>query len=110
MASQELWWSLLRVVLALGVVLALVMVMRFVLPLLLKARPGRSSEIELLAVTSLDRQNKVALVRVKEREVLLGVGPGGITAVGSWSAPRDELALMESTSGSKGAELREEIA
>ena len=81
-------WTLLRVVVSLGVVLALAVVaLRFGLPRLMAMGAlggGRSQRLQVLESAPLDRQHRVALVRVGEREYLLGVGVAQVTALDSW--------------------------
>ena len=83
-------WTLLRVVVSLAVVLALAVVaLRFGLPRLLGmgALGGpRTRRLQVLESAPLDRQHRVALVRVGGREYLLGVGSAQVTALDSWPA------------------------
>lgn len=84
-------WTLLRVVVSLAVVLAVAVVaLRFGLPRLLGMGAlggGRPRRLEVLESAPLDRQHRVALVRVAGREYLLGVGAAQVTALDSWPAP-----------------------
>jgi flagellar biosynthetic protein FliO len=83
-------WTLLRVVVSLAVVLALAVVaLRFGLPRLMGmgALGGpRTRRLQVLESAPLDRQHRVALVRVGGREYLLGVGSAQVTALDSWPA------------------------
>ncbi len=59
-------------------------------------RPGGvSRRLQVLEAVSVGPRQKVALVRVGQREVLVGVSPTQLTALGSWpvsSVPEDEHA------------------
>ena len=83
-------WTLLRVVVSLAVVLALAVVaLRFGLPRLMGMGAlggARTRRMQVLESAPLDRQHRVALVRVGEREYLLGVGSAQVTALDSWRA------------------------
>jgi flagellar biosynthetic protein FliO len=83
-------WTLLRVVVSLAVVLALAVVaLRFGLPRLMGMGAlggARQRRLEVLESAPLDRQHRVALVRVEGREYLLGVGAAQVTALDSWPA------------------------
>src|SRR5688500_12258977 len=83
-------WTLLRVVVSLAVVLALAVVaLRFGLPRLMGmgALGGpRTRRLRVRGSARLDRQHRVALVRVGGREYLLGVGSAQVTALDSWPA------------------------
>ena len=87
-------WTLLRVVVSLAVVLALAVVaLRFGLPRLMGmgALGGpRTRRLQVLESAPLDRQHRVALVRVGGREYLLGVGSAQVTALDSWPAGSGE--------------------
>lgn len=53
----------------------------------LSVRPGLPGRrLELLENLSVGPRQKIALVRVGEQQVLLGVSPGQITALGQWPA------------------------
>jgi flagellar biogenesis protein FliO len=79
---------LLRVLLSLAIVLALALVtLRWVLPRLMGLTPARGkSRLKLLEALPLDRQHRVALLRAGDREYLLGLGAGHVTALDSWPA------------------------
>jgi flagellar biosynthetic protein FliO len=83
-------WTLLRVVVSLAVVLALAVVaLRFGLPRLMGMGAlggARTRRLQVLESAPLDRQHRVALVRVGGREYLLGVGSAQVTALDSWPA------------------------
>ena len=83
-------WTLLRVVVSLAVVLALAVVaLRFGLPRLMGMGAlggARSRRLQVLESAPLDRQHRVAIVRVAGREYLLGVGSAQVTALDSWPA------------------------
>ena len=83
-------WTLLRVLVSLAVVLALAVVaLRFGLPRLMGMGAlggGRPRRLVVLESAPLDRQHRVALVRVSGREYLVGVGAAGVTALDSWPA------------------------
>ncbi len=50
-------------------------------------RPGNSSrQLQVIEAVSVGPRQKVALVRVGNREVLVGVSPTQLTALGSWTA------------------------
>jgi flagellar biosynthetic protein FliO len=94
-------WTLLRVVLSLAIVLALaVLALRFGLPRLMGMGAlggGRTRRLEVLESAPLDRQHRVALVRVAGREYLLGVGAAQVTALDSWPAPEAAGGVAEAT-------------
>ena len=70
-----------------AVVLALAVVaLRFVLPQVVKGRGKRSARIDVLEVSPLDRQTKLALVRVGKNEMLVGFGAGQVRRLGAWPA------------------------
>ena len=97
-------WTLLRVVVSLAVVLALAVVaLRFGLPRLMGMGAlggARSRRLQVLESAPLDRQHRVALVRVGEREYLLGVGSAQVTALDSWPAAGAEAeAAPEAVAG-----------
>ena len=87
-------WTLLRVVVSLAVVLALAVVaLRFGLPRLMGmgALGGtRTRRLQVLESAPLDRQHRVALVRVGGREYLLGLGSAQVTALDSWPVAGSE--------------------
>ena len=87
-------WTLLRVVVSLAVVLALAVVaLRFGLPRLMgmgALRGARTRRLLVVESAPLDRQHRVALVRVGGREYLLGVGSAQVTALDSWPAAGTE--------------------
>lgn len=98
--------TLVRVLLALLAVLALAVVsLRWILPRWQRRAPaGRSARrLRVLEVHTLDRDHRVALLRVArargEREVLIAVGAGGSSYLDSWSVP-----------GERPAEPAEEVA
>jgi flagellar biogenesis protein FliO len=92
---------LIRVLLSLAIVLGLALVsIRWVLPRLVGMVPGRGAapRLKLLDALPLDRQHRVALVRVGSREYLLGLGAGHVTAIDSWpAAEATESAAAAST-------------
>jgi flagellar biogenesis protein FliO len=65
--------------------------LRFVLPQMLRL-PNRKGqrEIELLELLPLDRQSKIALLRVRGSAVLVGVSPNGVTRLETWPATAGE--------------------
>lgn len=108
-------WTLLRVVVSLAVVLALAVVaLRFGLPRLMGMGAlggARTRRLQVLESAPLDRQHRVALVRVGEREYLLGVGSAQVTALDSWPAgdAHGELAPAASA-GAPGPQAAEGTA
>ena len=104
-------WTLLRVVVSLAVVLALAVVaLRFALPRLMGMGTlggGRGRRLEVLESAPLDRQHRVALVRVGGREYLLGVGAAGVTALDSWQAPSSEAAPATDAQAASGPSARQ---
>ena len=49
-------------------------------------RPGGAArQLEIIEAVSVGPRQKIALVRVGNREVLVGVSPAQITALGQWS-------------------------
>lgn len=78
---------LVRVLAALAVVLALaVIALRFVLPRLQGLQTREARRIEVVEVRLLDRQHRVALLRVGRRELLVAFGQGSAATLGSWPA------------------------
>jgi flagellar protein FliO/FliZ len=54
-------------------------------------RPGGGiKQLEVLEAVSVGPRQKVALVRVGKHEVLVGISPAQLTALGSWSAADTE--------------------
>ena len=50
-------------------------------------RPGGSiKQLQVIEAVSVGPRQKVALVRVGNREVLVGISPAQLTALGSWPA------------------------
>lgn len=66
--------------------LALALVtLRWVLPRLMNLQPGGGKgRLRLLESLALDRQHRVALLRAGDREYLLGLGSGRVTAIDWW--------------------------
>ncbi|HVS01996.1 MAG TPA: flagellar biosynthetic protein FliO [Thermoanaerobaculia bacterium] len=81
-------WMLLRVVLSLAVVLALaVVVLRFGLPRLMHLQASsQGKRLQVLESVPLDRQHRVALVRVGGKEYLVAFGGGEVTTLDAWPA------------------------
>lgn len=83
-------WTLLRVLLSLVVVLSLaVVLLRYGLPWLQKLQgftPARG-QLEIVQIVALDRLHKLAVVRYAGRELLLGIGGGGVRRLAIGAAP-----------------------
>ena len=100
---MELDWVLwVRTLISLGIVIALaVIVLRYGIPYLsgMSGQLQRRSaqRIEVLEVRSLDRQHRLALVRAKDRQMLLGLGGGQVTALFSWPSPDSVTAADDET-------------
>lgn len=76
-----------RVAASLLVVLALVVItLKLAGPWLQKVARPKSGRIAVAEVVPLDRQHHVALVRVDQRELLVGFGSGSITRLADWPA------------------------
>ncbi len=61
----------------------------------LQSRPGQpgARRLQVLESHSVGPRQKIALVRVGAHEVLVGVSPGQITALGQWPVEGDAQAL-----------------
>ncbi len=58
----------------------------------LRVQPGGAGRrLQLLETLSVGPRQKVALVRVDGQQVLLGISPGQINALGQWPAREAEL-------------------
>jgi|GEM_PF-6179137 len=80
--SGEFILLTLRMILALGVVLALaVLLIRFGLPRLTGVGRGDDMPLEILGVRLLDRNYKLALIRTEGQRILVAFGTGGITTL-----------------------------
>ena len=54
-------------------------------------RPGGGlKQLQVIEAVSVGPRQKVALVRVGKREVLVGISPAQITALGNWPATGEE--------------------
>lgn len=60
-------------------------------------RPGGAArQLQVVEAVSVGPRQKIALVRVGNREVLVGVSPGQITALGHWPAGTSHASALES--------------
>ena len=77
-------------VLSLGLVIALMLALAWSAKTLRqRAQPG-GAELEVLSATHVGPKERVVLLRVRDRELLLGVGPQSVTALGEFAAPLDK--------------------
>ena len=74
-----------------------VVLLRLGAPLLERLRLKRSTQMQLLELLPLDRHHKVALVRVREKEILLGLAQGHVAPLGEWQAEEEENSLTATT-------------
>lgn len=73
-------------VLSLGLVVALMLALAWAAKALRqRVQPG-GSELEVLSATHVGPKERIVLVRVRDRELLLGVGPQAVTALGEFEA------------------------
>jgi flagellar biogenesis protein FliO len=56
---------------------------------------GMPRQLQVIEAVSVGPRQKVALVRVGSREVLVGISPAQITALGNWPASGDEKVTHE---------------
>lgn len=88
MVETNIGWYLLRSLTALAVVIALILLVaaltRRYLNLLPTSRRG-GSRLEILEITSLDRQHRIAIVATGEKRFLVGFGNGSVATLGSWN-------------------------
>lgn len=71
----------------------------------LRVQPGPAGRrLQVLDSLSVGPRQKLALVRVGAREVLVGLSPGQMTALGQWPAPSqdDDLATAPTEIGHAG--------
>ncbi|MEM6455484.1 MAG: flagellar biosynthetic protein FliO [Acidobacteriota bacterium] len=79
------WLFLVRVLLSLVVVLGLaVVLLRFGLPRISGLQVNRETRLQLIELRPLDRQHKLALVRARDSQLLLGLGDGRVTLLQTW--------------------------
>ena len=77
--------TLARVAASLLVVLALVVItLKLAAPWLQRVARPKAGRIAIAEVVPLDRQHHVALVRIDQRELLVGFGSGAITRLADW--------------------------
>lgn len=59
-------------------------------------RPGGAArQLQIIEAVSVGPRQKIALVRVGNREVLVGVSPAQITALGQWPAGKTDVSTLE---------------
>lgn len=76
-----------RVAGSLLVVLALVVIsLKIAAPWLQRVARPKGGRIAVTEIVPLDRQHHVALVRIDDRELLVGFGAGTITRLADWPA------------------------
>jgi flagellar protein FliO/FliZ len=56
---------------------------------------GGVRQLQVIEAVSVGPRQKIALVRVGGREVLVGVSPTQLTALGSWPASADDSELVD---------------
>jgi flagellar protein FliO/FliZ len=82
--------SLSQVTIALAVVLAFVFVAAWAMRHLRKLNlSGNTQQIQIVAQVALGSKERAVLIRVNEMQVLVGVAPGRVTALHTFSAPVD---------------------
>ena len=94
-------------------VLALALVtLRFVLPRLMGLTPSRGGQrrLRLVEALPLDRQHRVALLRAGDREYLLGLGGGRVTAIDAWPATETQPSgVAEAGPATEASEPRRQV-
>lgn len=99
--ETSLFTSLLNVGAALLVVLALaVVLLRFAAPWLQRLQTPGGCEIEVVELRSLDRQHRVALLRVRQEDFLVALGSGSPRLLRAWPS---EASVSASTGSSETA-------
>lgn len=91
--------------------LALVVGLMLLLAWLVRTLRGRvqagGHQLEVLSATHVGPKERIVLVRVRDRELLLGVGPQSVTALGEFAAPTAlapiETAVATDANASGGA-------
>lgn len=79
---------ILRVIASLIFVLALAIVLlKFGLPIFVRARSRSKSRVKVIEIVSLDRQHRLAIIQVEEQSMLIGYGGGAFTRLAQWSGP-----------------------
>lgn len=72
-------------VMSLGLVVALMLALAWAAKALRqRAQSGGGSELEVLSAAHVGPKERIVLVRVRDRELLLGVGPQTVTALGEF--------------------------
>jgi len=89
--------QLVRMVWALGTLLAVFALAAWLLPRLLKRRPlsPRSGRMELVETLRLDARRSLHLVRVDGRTILIGAGEGGLVRLAALEDPTVEPQTAE---------------
>ncbi|MEM9552947.1 MAG: flagellar biosynthetic protein FliO [Acidobacteriota bacterium] len=104
-----------RMLVSLVVVAGLaVVLLRFGLPRL-GVLAGATTRLETLEVRALDRQHKIALVRARGEEILLGLGAGEITLLRAWQSLDERVSGASSDAdevraGAPRPDLEREVA
>lgn len=109
--GKGLGGSVLRTVLALGVVVALIFVLRFVLRRFGPGRQGRGrgGPMTVLARTSVSPRQQMLLVRLGRRLVLVGSGPEGMVSLAE-VRDADEVAELVRLAQGPGAPVDADLA
>ena len=93
MIESNIGWYLLRSLTALAVVIGLILVVAALARRYLNQMPmpgRRTSKLQILETSSLDRQHRIAVVASGKRRFLVGFGNGAVTTVGSWTEGDDK--------------------
>ena len=70
--------------LSLGLVVALILGLAWLAKSLRQRAQVGATELEVLSATHVGPKERIVLVRVRDRELLLGVGPQSVTALGEF--------------------------
>lgn len=84
-------------VLSLALVIGLMLLLAWAARTLRNRAQGGSAELEVVSATHVGPKERIVLVRVRDRELLLGVGPQSVTALGEFSAP--DIPSMHTAAG-----------
>lgn len=86
-AASHIDWF--RVAGSVALVLALLAVLWWTLRRLraMRAPGGSEQRLQVLETVSLGPRQKIALLRVANQQVLIGISPSQFTALGSWEQP-----------------------
>jgi flagellar protein FliO/FliZ len=103
---MEIGDHILQVLLALGLVIGLVVALGFAMKRINSGSFKSGGEIKVVASTFLGPKERILLLQVRDRQILIGANPQGIRALGEFPVPPGD---DESGSGFERA-LREAAA